>query len=116
MKRTFARNAAGRRSARDREDSNIVNFERAVRELPSANLSITLPILLVGLYPDEKEVNVKECRFEKYSAIVGKNRAENRWRIVNGYASGVSMALIGPGSPVGPTLRARQKEEEEPET
>jgi hypothetical protein len=92
-----------------------VNFERAVREQPSANLSITLPILLVGLYPDEKEVNVAECTFEKYSAIAGKNKADNRWRIVNGYASGTPMASIGPNSPVGRTLQARQKEEEEEE-
>jgi hypothetical protein len=94
-----------------RIDSNVVNFERAVRELPSANLSITLPILLVGLYPDEKVVNVSDCGFENYGAIVGKDRADNRWRIVNGYTSGTAMRLIGPDSPVGPSLRSSDEEE-----
>lgn len=36
-----------------RIDSNIANFERAKRELPAADLSITLPILLVGITPGE---------------------------------------------------------------
>ncbi|KAH2824975.1 hypothetical protein KXV85_011358, partial [Aspergillus fumigatus] len=35
-----------------RIDSNVASFERAKRELPSANLSITLPILLIGVSAD----------------------------------------------------------------
>ncbi len=33
-------------------NSNVAQFERIVRELPHAELSITLPILVVGLEPD----------------------------------------------------------------
>ena len=65
----------------------------------------------MGLYPDEKVVNVSQCGFENYGAIVGKNRVDNRWRIVNGYTSGTAMRLIGPDSPVGPSLRASEEEE-----
>jgi len=32
-----------------RIDSNITNYQRCIRELPSAKLSITLPILIIGL-------------------------------------------------------------------
>jgi hypothetical protein len=87
-------------------DSNVAHYERAVRELPSANLSITLPILLIGLEQDADTpvVNVKECRFAAYKEIVGKGNHENRWRIVNGYTQGVAMDQIGPTSDVGPML------------
>jgi hypothetical protein len=87
-------------------DSNIAHYERAVRELPSANLSITLPILLIGLEQDARtpEINVKECRFAALRDIVGKGSNENRWRIVNGYVQGAPMNQIGPNSPVGPML------------
>jgi hypothetical protein len=87
-------------------DSNIAHYERAVRELPSANLSITLPILLIGLEQDAStpEINVKECGFAALKDIVGKGSNENRWRIVNGYVQGTPMNQIGPNSPVGPML------------
>jgi len=89
-----------------RIDQNVANFERAVRELPSAKLSITLPILLVGLYSDEstKILDLRKCQFESRSLITGNtNKAKkNRWRIVNGYLSGTPMCQIGPDSPTGP--------------
>jgi hypothetical protein len=87
-------------------DSNVAHYERAVRELPSANLSITLPILLIGLEQDAgtPEINVKECRFNALKDMVGKGNNENRWRIVNGYMEGTPMNEIGPSSPVGPML------------
>jgi hypothetical protein len=87
-------------------DSNIAHYERAVRELPSANLSITLPILLVGLEQDKQTeiVDVSACRFETVGEITGRGHAKNRWRIVNGYIAGVAMEKIGPESEVGPML------------
>jgi len=87
-----------------RIDSNIVNFERTVRELPSAELSISLPILLAGIEPDEntRVVNLQECQFESIGAITGKGKHENRWRIVNAYLSGTSMSQVGPESALGP--------------
>ncbi len=96
-----------------RIDSNVVNFERAVRELPSAILSITLPILLIGVDSDEKQVDVSRCRFADYSEIVGKNKLDNRWRIVHGYLSGTPLEEIGPTSETGPTLPSAEDDEVE---
>jgi len=95
-------------------DSNIAHYERAVRELPSANLSITLPILLIGLEQDEqtKVVDVRECKFTSVGQITGKGRSENRWRVVNGYLAGKKMKDIGPDSDVGPILEDDEDAEE----
>ncbi len=89
-----------------RIDSNVVNFERAIRELPSAELSITLPILLVGLIPDAdtQTIDLSECHFQNVKEITGKGKDDNKWRIVNGYISGTTMADIGPDSPIGVKL------------
>jgi hypothetical protein len=88
-------------------DSNIVNFERTLRELPSAELSITLPIMLVGLEPDESTpvIDLRECAFENgIKDIIGGGKLENRWRIVHAYLSGLTMADVHPDSPTGPVL------------
>lgn len=89
-----------------RIDSNIANFERSLRELPSAELSITLPILLAGLSIDEETpiVDISKCQFSSIKEITGKGNVLNRWRIVHGFLSGVAMEEIGPDSPTGPTL------------
>lgn len=87
-----------------RIDSNIVYYERALRELPSAVLSITLPILLVGIYPDKytRIVDLGETRFTA-GELIGKKMALNRWRVVNAFINGVSLSKIGPDSEVGPS-------------
>lgn len=87
-----------------RIDSNVAHFERAVREIPSAELSITLPILLVGLSPDELTPNVdlRECRFSGVADITGTGSTENRFRIVQAYLNGTPMSEVGPDSPTGP--------------
>lgn len=89
-----------------RIDSNVANFERTLRELPSAELSITLPILLAGLTVDENTpvIDISRCQFPSAKSITGRGGVLNRWRIVNGYLNGVDMADIGPDSPTGPTL------------
>lgn len=89
-----------------RIDSNVANYERALRELPSAELSITLPILLAGLEPDANTpvVDISQCQFANAKQITGKGGVLNRWRIVNGYLTGVPMSQIGPNSPTGPIL------------
>jgi len=97
-----------------RIDSNVVNFERAWRELPSAKLSITLPILLIGLGIDDRTViaDISKCQFKSIKQIRGTGKEENRWRIVNGYLNGQSMQEIGPSSPPGPMLPTLKEEEE----
>jgi hypothetical protein len=89
-----------------RIDSNIVNFERTERELPSAKLSITLPILLIGLESDAdtKIVDISQCKFGGIKNITGRGKNANKWRIVNGYLNGTPMSDIGPDSPTGPML------------
>lgn len=86
-----------------RIDSNIVNFERTKRELPSADLSITLPILMVGLgfNANTEFVDLSKTRF-LIEEITGRGRADNRWRIVHGYINGTSLKNIGPESETGP--------------
>ncbi len=87
-----------------RIDSNVAHFERAVREVPSAELSITLPILLAGLSPDEDTpiVDLRDCKFSAVREITGRGSVENRFRIVNAYLSRTPMIRVGPDSPTGP--------------
>lgn len=95
-------------------DSNVVNYERAFRELPSAELSITLPIMLVGLEPDDETpvVDLRQCRFPGgIRDITGKGNFENRWRIVHAYLSDLSMESVGPDSPTG-SMRIPPEEED----
>lgn len=95
-------------------DSNVAHYERAARELPAANLSITLPILLIGLEQDSATpvVDVRRCRFSSFKEIVGKGKHENRWRVINGYMNRADMASIGPESDTGPMLQAALEDEE----
>lgn len=95
-----------------RIDSNIAHFERALRELPSAELSITLPILLIGLEPDEDTpvVDVSNSQFAIVGDITGRGQSDNLWRIINGWAGGVDVSAIGPTSPVGPKIELSLEE------
>ncbi len=44
-----------------RIDSGVSNFEKTIREIPSAALSVTVPILVIGLFDnDVSEWNVKQ--------------------------------------------------------
>lgn len=95
-----------------RIDSNVANYERALRELPSAELSITLPILLIGIEPDEETeiVDVSRTQFGRMGEITGKSKADNLWRVVNGWVSGTELSNIGPASDVGPQIELSQEE------
>ena len=97
-----------------RIDSNVANYERTLRELPAADLSITLPILLIGLEPDENTaiVDVSLCKFNSFNEIVGKGHSENRWRIINGFLNGIPMEEIGPDSPLGLHFEEKQQIED----
>lgn len=98
-------------------DSNVTQYERAARELPAANLSITLPILLVGLEQDAEtpEVDVSQCQFANLKQIVGRGNHANRWRIVHGYLGGTPMSSIGDHSETGlmPDIPIEYVEEDE---
>lgn len=100
-----------------RIDSNIVNFERTRRELPEAVLSITLPILLVGVSEDTaiRSVDVSETQFDGIGEITGKGKTENRFRIVNAQLNKTPMSEVGPHSETGPTFGDRADNEDEGE-
>jgi hypothetical protein len=87
-------------------DENIASFERAKRELPSARLSITHPILLIGLEADSNTeiVDLTKTQFADSKRITGKGRSDNRWRIVNGWIDKTPLDQVSENSPIGPTL------------
>ncbi len=70
-----------------RIDQNVVNFERAIRELPSAKLSITLPILLIGVSVDEKTkiIDVSKSSFTDIKQFTGQGKLNNRWRVIDAF-------------------------------
>lgn len=99
-----------------RIDSNIVSYERCLRELPAAKLSITLPILLIGVEADENtpRYDVSQCNFGEPAAtpaktvkryVTGVRCGPNQFRIVNGYILGQPANAITAGSPIGPMPR-----------
>jgi hypothetical protein len=87
-----------------RIDSNVANYERCIRELPSAKLSITLPILIIGLREgrETKVIDVSRSSFANVQEITGKGRSQNRYRIVNGILNNTPIHRINAQSPVGP--------------
>jgi hypothetical protein len=88
----------------NRIDSNVAYYERCIKELPSAKLSITLPILMIGINQDNKTdiVDVSQTHFNNISKTEKYwNQKENRYRIVHGYLSGESMENISIQSPTG---------------
>lgn len=93
-------------------DSNVVNYERVLRELPSAELSITLPILVIGLEVDSKtkKRDLRKCKFTRVKQV---KETDNTWRIVNGYLEGKQMRSIGPNSPIGPKAERTSTKQED---
>ena len=89
-----------------RVDSNVVNYERVIRELPAAEMSLTLPILVAGIEPDVATpvVDLSACQFNSISDVTRSGGTDNRWRIVNGYIAGVPMGRVGPDSEIGRTV------------
>lgn len=92
-------------SVANRIDSNITNFERCTRELPSAKLSITLPILIIGLEVGDNtaDENIATTGIGKagIGKITGKGMTANRYRIVNGIIAGTKLGSINLKSPTG---------------
>ena len=86
-----------------RIDSNVTNFERVKRELPSAKLSITLPILVIGVSSgaETPTINLSRSRFTSVKDLTGRGNTENKYRIVNGFLNGQPIARIGPDSDPG---------------
>lgn len=100
-------------SLASRIDSNVVNFERAKRELPAADLSITLPILLIGVSIDENTpvIDVSKSGFSSVKDFTGRGKLDNRWRIVHAYFENQPITKVNEKSPTGPTLAGSSDEE-----
>lgn len=102
-----------------RVDSNVAHFERALRELPSAELSITLPILLIGLELDDQTriFDVSRSKFGPLGIkeITGKKKSDNLWRVVNGCVEGRQLKGIGPQSKIGRRVEVTDEEAGEDE-
>lgn len=96
-----------------RIDSNVVNFDRAKRELPSADLSITLPIVMVGVSTGEDTpvVDLRQCQFGSIKEITGRGNGDNLRRIVHAYLKGRPMDTVGPNSDRGPAINVIDPDE-----
>lgn len=62
-----------------RTDSGVASFEKTVREIPSANLSITVPILVIGLN-DLETLEIDITKFTTDLEVVkgAKNKYKNK--------------------------------------
>lgn len=86
-----------------RIDSNVVSYERVIRELPSANLSITMPILVIGIEPDETTtvVDLRQTKIPCRS-FTTRGSEKNRYRVVNAVLSGSDLAILDDTCDTGP--------------
>lgn len=97
-----------------RIDSNVVSYERVLRELPSAKMSLTLPILVIGIEPDHETLDIDLTRasiplsrLTKAAAKNGGGRSQhNRYRIVHALLSGEDPYLVNENSETGPMATA----------
>jgi len=81
------------------------------RELPSAKVSITLPILVVGLEPDDETAtyDLTQCHLRPLTsndrsaigAFTAGGATENRYRVVSAIRAGTPPSDLTPDSPVG---------------
>jgi hypothetical protein len=84
-----------------RIDSNVANYERVLRELPHAKMSITLPILVVGLDPDAS-TSVYDLSTTKIGrigrgaagAFVGRGTIGNRLRALYAIRNGLELDAV----------------------
>lgn len=105
-------------SLANRIDSNVANYERVCRELPFAKLSITIPILVIGVEPDEgtQEIDVRRIDIP-LKQLTGKGRhiplsrkthtELNRYRVVHAVLSGVDPYSVTESSDHGPLPNAK---------
>jgi hypothetical protein len=86
-----------------RIDSNVTYYERCIKELPSADLSITLPIILIGIKPEDDTtiIDVSTSQFNVLKDLTGKGKADNRYRVVNECLANNPIHTISSDSPIG---------------
>lgn len=96
-----------------RIDSNIVSFERVLRELPSAEMSLTLPILVVGVDIDEETPKYDLSHGPFSLDLLNKripqhlgNSEHNRYRVVHAVREGLDLLQVTSDSPTGPMAKS----------
>jgi hypothetical protein len=79
------------------------NFERCVREIESAEMSITLPIIFIGLKLDHHTtiIDVSTSGFTSISQITRGGNSNNLYRIVNSYLENSAIQSVSAASPIG---------------
>lgn len=111
-----------------RIDSNVAYYERVLRELPSAELSITLPILVIGVEPDENTPIIDLRRVpiplpsitrkgRKVKGFTQTSSELNRYRLVHAYLSGADPHRVtetsDPGRMPTPIIAVPDEDEED---
>ena len=106
-------------SIASRMDSNVAYFERCMRELPSAKLSITLPILMIGLRLEQATplIDVSHAALHEIGninrSITGRGRLTNKYRIIHSFLSDTPIAQVNDASETGPMASLVEADEEE---
>lgn len=77
-----------------RIDSGVANYEKAVREIPQAELSITVPILVIGLF-DRDEYGNRSAEWDIRSTgiplnVAKKKRSTAHEELVQSYINGLN--------------------------
>ena len=65
----------------NRIDSGVANYEKAIREIPQAKLSVTVPTLVIGLF-DEDENGAKLPEWDVRATGISLDIAQNKKRTV----------------------------------
>ncbi len=80
----------------NRIDSGVSNFEKVLREIPSAKLSITVPILVIGLFDiDDKDIKIEEwnvraiCEDLKIVKGANKNYVDKHRDLIRRYIDSI---------------------------
>lgn len=66
----------------NRVDSGVASFEKAIREIPQAKLSVTVPILVIGLFDKDMNGN-KLPEWDVRQTGVSIDTAKNKNRLVS---------------------------------
>jgi len=83
-----------------RIDSNVTHYERILKELPAADMSITHPILIVGISPGDDTLII-DVSNSQFSTPKECHKGDNKYRIVNGLLAGNDINTISANSSVG---------------
>jgi len=87
-----------------RMGQNIVSFERVTKELKAAKSFLTLPILVLGIEPNDEtsEIDIRQSSLPLTSKGTVKLDGDNAYRITNAVFDGLPVSGVMAASPIGP--------------